>query len=91
MFSHHISIDLIGHLRWSMDWATVEVLDASGVILTEPEGVGVAIEGRHDGARFQRVLQAQNVPKLVSCHLQQIRAYIEEERMNGSIDGKMNG
>lgn len=53
-----------------MDWATIEVLDASGVVLTELQGVRVAVEGRHDGAGFQRVLQAQNMAKLVSCHLQ---------------------
>lgn len=68
MLSHHVN--LIGHLRWCMDWATIEVLDASGVVLTELQGVRVAVEGRHDGAGFQRVLQAQNMAKLVSCHLQ---------------------
>lgn len=70
MLSHHVSIDLIGYLWWCMDWGTIEVLNASGVILTELQGIGVAVERRHDSAGFQRVLQAQNMTKLVSCHLQ---------------------
>lgn len=70
-----------------MERATVEVLDAPGVVLAEPQGVGVAVEGRHDGAGFQRVLQAQHVAKLMSCHLQEVCAYMGEQRMDGWMDG----
>lgn len=70
MLPHHVIVDLIGHFWWRMDWEAIEVLDPPGVVLTKSQGVGVAVEGRHDRARFQRVLQAQNMAKLVSCNLQ---------------------
>ena len=51
------------------------MLDAPHVVLAELRRVGVAVEGRHDGAGLQGMLQAQHVAKLVGRHLQKVHPF----------------
>lgn len=62
---------------WGRIWEgfPIQVLDAFLVILTQAEGVAKDVERRHQGLGDSRVLQAQDVAKLVSGHLQKVSAY----------------
>ncbi len=74
--SHQSSVYLIGlcHHWRCLPRGAVQILDAPLVILTQLQRVGVAIERTHHSIRLQGVLQAQDMAKLVSCHLQEISA-----------------
>lgn len=67
-----------GRWGWGLWSRAIQVLDAFPVIITELQWVSEAVEGRHDGPRHKRVLQAQYMTKLMSCHLQQVCAYRDD-------------
>lgn len=79
--THHGWLDLIGlgadggRGPLGSGARAVEVLDAALVVLAEPQRVGEAVEGGHDGAGHQRVLQTQHMAQLMGRHLQQVCAW----------------
>lgn len=54
--------------------SSVQVLDALFVIVAQPQRVGEGVVGRHDGSRHAGVLQAQYVPELMGCNLEEVCA-----------------
>lgn len=56
---------------WTM---AVQVLDPQLVILAQLQGIGEAVIRGHHCTRFPGVLQAQNMPKLMSSHLEEVCA-----------------
>lgn len=73
---HQFSLNLIGlgHHRWCVPRGSVQILNAPFVILTQLQRVSVTIEWAHHSIRLKGVLQAQNMAKLMSCHLEEVCA-----------------
>jgi hypothetical protein len=83
--THNTTNDLIGICsdlwqwlgwRWGLDMWTraIQVLDPQLVILAQLQGIGEAVIGGHHCARFLGVLQAKNMPELMSSHLEEVCA-----------------
>lgn len=53
---------------------TIQVLDSSLVIFAQPQWVGEGVVGRHYGSWLTRVLQAEDVPKLMGSDLEEVCA-----------------
>lgn len=53
---------------------SVQVLDSSLVIVAQPQRVGEGVVGGHDGSRRAGVLQAQYMPELMGCNLEEVCA-----------------
>lgn len=71
LLSHHSNAYLIGlrHVGWYVRRGAVQILDTPLVVLAQLQWVGVAVEGRHHSIWLHRMLQAQDMSKLMSCHL----------------------
>lgn len=73
---HHSGFYLIGLCddRRGFSQRAIQVLDALLVIVAQLQGIGEAVIRGHHCTRFPGVLQAQNMPKLMSSHLEEVCA-----------------
>lgn len=73
---HQFSLNLIGlcHHRRCVARGSVQILNAPFVVLTQLQRVRVTIEWAHHSIGLKGVLQAQNMAKLMSCHLEEVCA-----------------
>ena len=74
--SHQFSAEVIGlgYFRWCVPRGSIQILNAPLVILTQLQRIRVAVERTHHSIGLQGVLQAQDMAKLMSSHLEKISA-----------------